>query len=117
MKRSLHNIEMHASSAASLGFIPDRSVDFVLADGLLCCVAPRDLESVVSEMKRILKPDGKAYLKAGRGYPSYMDDTTWEKVLSGFTVESRNNPPTRVIIGPGWLKNNLKSIPQPDRKI
>ena len=92
-KRGLHNIEMHVSSAADLGFIPDRSVDFVLADGLLCCVAPADLASVVNEMKRILKSNGKAYLKAGRGFPSYMDDATWEEILSGFTVVDRNTFP------------------------
>ncbi len=93
LKRGLHNIEARVSSAADLSFIPERSVDFVLANGLLCCVAPDDLESAVSEMKRILKPEGKVYLVAGRGYPSYMNDETWEKVLSGFIVESRNTPP------------------------
>ncbi len=35
-KKHLHNIEAHASSAASLEFIEDQSVDFVLADGLIC---------------------------------------------------------------------------------
>ena len=93
LKRGLLNIEMHTSSAADLSFIPSGSVDFVLADGLLCCVAPDDLESVLSEMKRILKSNGKAFLKAGRGFPSYMNDATWEKVLSEFTVSSRNSVP------------------------
>ncbi len=93
LKRGLHNIELHTASAADLGFIPAGSVDFVLADGLLCCVAPDDLESVVGEMKRILKSSGKAYLKAGRGFPSYMNDAAWEKILSGFNVEDRNRAP------------------------
>jgi 2-polyprenyl-3-methyl-5-hydroxy-6-metoxy-1,4-benzoquinol methylase len=35
-KASYHNIEAHAASAAKMPFIPDRSVDFVLANGLLC---------------------------------------------------------------------------------
>ena len=34
-KGNYHNIEAHASSAADLSFIKDRSVDFVLANGLL----------------------------------------------------------------------------------
>ena len=38
-KRGYHNIEAHASSASDLGFIKDGSVDFVLADGLLCSMA------------------------------------------------------------------------------
>jgi len=34
-KHGYRNIETHASSAADLSFIKDRSVDFVLANGLL----------------------------------------------------------------------------------
>ncbi len=34
-KGGYHNIEAHASSASDLSFIKDRSVDFVLANGLL----------------------------------------------------------------------------------
>ncbi len=93
LKRGLHNVELHTCSTANLSFIPDRSVDFVLANGLLCSVAPADREGTVSEIKRILKPDGKAYLVAGRGFPSYMDDAAWEEILAGFSVEGRNRPP------------------------
>jgi ubiquinone/menaquinone biosynthesis C-methylase UbiE len=35
-RRGYRNIEAHASSASDLGFIRDGSVDFVLANGLLC---------------------------------------------------------------------------------
>jgi ubiquinone/menaquinone biosynthesis C-methylase UbiE len=34
-KAGYRNIEVHASSAADASFIPDRSVDFVFANGLL----------------------------------------------------------------------------------
>ncbi len=34
-KAGYHHIETHAASAADLSFIPDRSVDFILANGLL----------------------------------------------------------------------------------
>jgi ubiquinone/menaquinone biosynthesis C-methylase UbiE len=34
-KAGYHNIEAHASSAADLSFIKDKSVDFILANGLL----------------------------------------------------------------------------------
>ncbi len=105
LKRELGNIELHACSTADLTFIPAQSVDFVLANGLLCCVAPDDRDAAVSEMKRILKPDGKAYLVAGRGGPSYMDDTGWEKVLAGFAVEERNKPPYK---GDYWARVTLK---------
>jgi SAM-dependent methyltransferase len=93
LKRGLRNIEAHTCTVADLSFIPDRSVDFELANGLLCCVAPDDRQSAVNEMKRVLNPEGKAYLIAGRGYPSYMTDEAWEQILAGFAVEERNNFP------------------------
>jgi ubiquinone/menaquinone biosynthesis C-methylase UbiE len=34
-KAGYHNIEVHASTAADLSFIKDKSVDFILANGLL----------------------------------------------------------------------------------
>ncbi len=105
LKRGLRNIELHTCSAANLSFIPGGTVDFVLANGLLCCVAPDDREATVSEMKRILKPDGKAYLVAGRGFTSYMDDAAWEEILAGFSVEGRNNPPYK---GDYWAQVALK---------
>ena len=56
-----HNIEAHASSATDLNFINDRSIDFVLANGLLCVMAG-NRESAVNEIKRIMKPDEKLIL-------------------------------------------------------
>ncbi|UCG93304.1 MAG: class I SAM-dependent methyltransferase [candidate division WOR-3 bacterium] len=89
-KRQCDNVEAHASSAADLSFIEDDSVDFVLADGLLCSVAPQDHESAVREIKRILKPDGKAFLSVAKGRMSYVDKAEWEGILEGFKVELRN---------------------------
>jgi ubiquinone/menaquinone biosynthesis C-methylase UbiE len=90
-KDGYHNIEAHACSAAGLGFIEDGSVDFVLADGLLCAMAPQDHQPAVNEMKRILKPSGKAYLKTAKGPMSYVDDAEWEEILKGFDVEQRDD--------------------------
>ena len=91
-KRGLGNIEAHASSASDLSFIKDGSVDFVLANGLLCSVAPQYHESAVNEIRRVLKPDGRAYLSVDRSRWSYVDKAEWEKILEGFKVESRGNP-------------------------
>ncbi len=63
-----HNIELHASSAADLSFIRDGSVDFALANGLLCSMSDQR-PSAVKEIKRILKPDGHAYLSLGGPRP------------------------------------------------
>ena len=90
-KRGIHNIEAYTSSASDLRFIKDGSVDFVLAYGLLCSMAPRYRESAVNEMKRILKPSGIAYLCAARGPWSYIDRAEWEKILEGFRVKRRSD--------------------------
>jgi ubiquinone/menaquinone biosynthesis C-methylase UbiE len=89
-KRGYHNIEAYASSAANLSFIDDESVEFVLADGLLCSLSPRDHEAAVNEIKRILRPNGKAFIKAARGAISYVTKAEWEEILEGFNVERRN---------------------------
>jgi ubiquinone/menaquinone biosynthesis C-methylase UbiE len=84
-----HNIEAHASSATDLSFIKDRSIDFVLANGLLCVMAG-DRQSAVNEIKRIMKPDGKAYLSLGSPPPlGHVNRKEWEKILEGFRVERR----------------------------
>jgi len=85
------NIEAHTSSASDLSFIKDGSVDFILAHGLLCSMAPHQHDSAVKEMKRVLKPSGRAYLSAARGFYSYMTQEEWEKILEGFRVERRGD--------------------------
>ncbi|MDH4198591.1 MAG: class I SAM-dependent methyltransferase, partial [Candidatus Aminicenantes bacterium] len=86
-KRGFHNIEAHASSATDLGFIKDGSVDFILAHGLLCSMAPHHHDPAVAEMLRILKPQGRAYLSAAKGSWSYVDRAEWERILGRFSVE------------------------------
>jgi SAM-dependent methyltransferase len=67
----------------------DDSVDFVLANGLLCNMAEHR-QSAVNEIKRILKPTGRAYLSLGSPPPlGFVDRAEWEKILEGFTVEQR----------------------------
>ncbi len=86
-KGNYRNIESHASSAADLSFIEDRSVDFVFANGLLCSM-PYDRQLSVSEIKRVLKTTGQAFLSLGAGPPfGFMDQAEWEQMLKGFRVE------------------------------
>jgi ubiquinone/menaquinone biosynthesis C-methylase UbiE len=89
--RGYDNIETHASSASDLNFIRDGAVDFVLAHGLLCSMAPQQRESAVNEMRRILKPEGLAYISVARGPWSYVDRPAWEKILESFRVEQRHD--------------------------
>jgi len=85
-KRGYKTIAAHTSSAAEINFIKDASVDFVYANGLLCSMAiERDL--AVSEMIRILKPTGFAYLSLGAVPPmGYVDEDEWKIILNGFTL-------------------------------
>ncbi len=47
-----------------------------------------DRQLSVSEIKRILKPTGQAYLSLGAGPPfGFVDKAEWEKILKGFRVE------------------------------
>jgi SAM-dependent methyltransferase len=83
------NVEFHACSASDLSFMRDELVDFVLANGLLCNM-PEHRPSTVKEIKRILKPTGKAYLSLGSPPPfGFVDRAEWEKILEGFIVERR----------------------------
>jgi len=83
------NIEFHACSASDLSFMEDESVDFVLANGLLCNMV-ENRPSAVKEMKRILKPTGEAYLSLG-SYPpfGFVGRAEWKRILEGFRVERR----------------------------
>jgi ubiquinone/menaquinone biosynthesis C-methylase UbiE len=86
-KQGRINIKAYASSAAELGFIADRSIDFVLANGLLCSMA-YGRRLAVNEIKRILKRSGKAYLSLGMVPPfGYVNQAEWESIMEGFTVE------------------------------
>ncbi|HVP17282.1 MAG TPA: class I SAM-dependent methyltransferase [candidate division Zixibacteria bacterium] len=88
-KFGYHNIEAYASSVTDLSFIKDRSIDFVLANGILCVMAG-NRESAVNEIKRIMKPNGKAYLSLGSPPPlGHANRAEWEKILDGFRVERR----------------------------
>jgi ubiquinone/menaquinone biosynthesis C-methylase UbiE len=86
-KNGYNNMEVHAVSAADISFIKNRSVDFVLANGLLCSMAA-NRQSAVNEIKRILKPTGKAYISLGLGPPlGFVNEAEWQKIIEGFRVE------------------------------
>ena len=47
-----------------------------------------DRQLSVSEMKRILKSTGQAYLSLGAGPPfGFVDEGEWEQILKEFRVE------------------------------
>ena len=81
------NIEAHASSATDLSFIADGSLDFVLANGLLCSMA-HDRPLAVKEIKRILKSNGQAFLSLGFPPPlGFVGEAEWTQTLEAFKVK------------------------------
>ncbi len=85
-----HNIEWHTANASNLNFIKDESVDFVLANGLLCNV-PDNRGLIVNEIQRILKPTGQAFISLGGVSPffGFVGRAEWERILETFIVNQR----------------------------
>ena len=51
-----------------------------------------DRQLSVSEIRRILKPTGHAYLSLGAGPPiGFMDEGEWEEMLKGFRLEQEGS--------------------------
>lgn len=87
-KYGYQNIDAQVASAAEVDFIHDHSLDFILSNLVLCCMA--DHEGAVKEMKRLLKQSAQAYLSVARG-PRTKDlnavsKAEWRRILEGFHV-------------------------------
>lgn len=82
-------IDARTTSAANLDFVPDRSVDFAFANGVLCCMA--DHAGAVGEIKRILKPNGSAYISVTKVFRrrdrKAVTIQEWKRILEGFNVQ------------------------------
>ena len=88
-----HTVEAHTTSAARLDMVAGRSVDFVFANGLLCCMT--DHHDAVAEIKRIMKPTGLAYVSVTKLYrhndPRAVREEEWSRILEGFKVTERHD--------------------------
>ena len=90
MGLNLRNIvDSRIASAARVDRVRDASVDFVFANGLLCCMS--DHNGAIAEIKRILKPTGLAYLSVTKFYrkndPRAVRKEEWNHILQGFGVK------------------------------
>lgn len=76
------------ASASEIDFIESGSIDFVLAEGLLCCMT--DHAGAVRQIRRILKPKGRAYLSVVKfsphGDPRWVSRDEWAGLLAEFRV-------------------------------
>lgn len=81
-------VETHVASAAEVDFIESGSLDFVLAEGLLCCM--KDHEGALRQIQRILRPTGRAWLSVMRfgrsDDPRAVTATEWTAILKGMRV-------------------------------
>ena len=81
-------IETRVSSAAEIDFVPDGSVDFVFAHGLLCCM--KDHSGALRQIGRVLRKEGIAYLSVTRFSrkkdPRSVTAEEWERTLAMFHV-------------------------------
>jgi ubiquinone/menaquinone biosynthesis C-methylase UbiE len=81
-------VEAHVASGGNLEFVPDRSVDFALANDVLCCMT--DHAGAVSEIQRILKTEGIAYISVTKAFrkkdPRAVTKQEWKQILESFTV-------------------------------
>lgn len=85
-KRGYPQIHAVASTAADVSFIPDATIDFVFANGLLCSMSS-GREAAVREMQRILKPTGLAYISLGSGPTlGFVDENEWEELKAKFNT-------------------------------
>jgi ubiquinone/menaquinone biosynthesis C-methylase UbiE len=84
-------LETHCTSAANLAHIADQSVDVAFANGVLCCM--EDHAGALAEIKRILKPEGLAYISVTkvlrRKDPRSVTKEEWERILDGFWVREK----------------------------
>jgi len=105
-------VEAHVASAANLDFIPDRSVDFAFANGLLCCMV--DHAGAVAEIKRILKHDGLAYISITKVFRKKdqrnVSKEEWNRTLESFNVRGTGDGYTN-----RWAIISLKESPPQER--
>ncbi len=83
-----HVVEAHVASAAEIDFIESGSLDFVLAEGLLCCM--QDHAGAVDQIQRILSPTGKAWLSVMKldraNDPRGVSAAEWSSILNSMRV-------------------------------
>lgn len=82
------NIILSAESASNLQSIPDASIDFLLSHLVLCCM--HDHAGAVSEIRRVLKKDGVAFISVTsfgiKGDKRHVGRAEWRQILGNFNV-------------------------------
>jgi len=66
-------VEFHTGNADDLGFLPDDSVDVVVASNLLEHLPPETVRRLLRETRRVLKPGGSLVLVQPNFYYAYRE--------------------------------------------
>lgn len=81
-------VDVHVASAAEVDFVVTGSLDFVLAEGLLCCMS--DHAGAIRQIERILRPGGRAWLSvmacARADDPRAVTASEWAAILGRMRV-------------------------------
>lgn len=83
----LENIKIYASSAASIPFIKNESIDILFSNGLLCCML--DHKGAVNEMIRVMNNVSRGFIsvtKALRGDGLGVSKMEWKKIMESFRI-------------------------------
>jgi len=79
------NVEAHIANATKLSFLTNKSVDVIFASNFLEHLDWGQLEELISEMIRLLKPGGRVILMQPNyrlAYKEYFDDYTHRTVFT-----------------------------------
>ena len=101
-------VDARVSSASNLSFIPSRTIDLVIAKGLICCM--HDHQGAIREIHRALKPSGMVYfsVRKVRGKKKdarLVDKEEWAGMLSQFGIETQGNG---LINWWAWVRENTE---------
>jgi len=108
-----HLVDARVASVAEIDFIDSSSLDFVLAEAVLCCMT--DHTGAMRQIARILRPTGKAWLSvmkgARAGDPRSVGREEWASLLSRMRVHASGHgllsrwalvsPPERITVETG----------------
>jgi SAM-dependent methyltransferase len=84
-----NTVESHVADATKMDFLEDSSIDTVFASNFLEHLDWRQLETLMSELLRVLKPNGKVMIMQPNfkhSYKQYFDDYTHRTIFTDHSI-------------------------------
>lgn len=77
------NVEFHVNDGRTLPAIPDRSVDGVWSFDVFVHIAPQDVEALLDEICRVLRPKGRAVIHHPKsGHENVAAEAGWRSSMT-----------------------------------